>query len=161
LYNRKYLDSRFEAEMARVQRYGLELSVLLINVDNFKSVNETYGNSTGDAVLRNISALIRNASRNADIVARFGGEELILIVPNTPLRESEVLAERLCRLIDFSLLLNVTETGGKPVPHITVSVGVASVGPSATDVAGITAAVEAALAKAKLEGRNRVVIAKP
>jgi diguanylate cyclase (GGDEF)-like protein len=159
LYNRRYIDSRFAAEMSRVQRYGLEISVLMIDIDNFKSINETYGHSTGDAVLRNISALVRNASRNADIVGRFGGEEFILIAPSTPIREAEILAERLCRLIDFSLLLNVSETGGKPVPHITVSIGVASLSAQVTDVETLTAAVEGALLRAKQEGRNRVVIA--
>jgi diguanylate cyclase (GGDEF)-like protein len=160
LYNRRYLDSRIATEMARVQRYGLEISVLMIGIDSLKTVIDSLGCGAGEAVLRNISALIRNVSRNADIIARYSDEEIVLVAPSTPLQESEILAERLCRHIDFSLLLNVSETGGKPVPHITVSIGVASVNHNTADADALVAAAKAALNQAKHEGCNRVVIAK-
>jgi len=100
IYNRRYLDRRMEEEFSRSRRYGTPLAVLMLDIDHFKSINDTYGHQAGDLVLIHLGKLLLSSIRKADIVARYGGEELVIITPNSSLGGAVELAERIRRYIE-------------------------------------------------------------
>jgi diguanylate cyclase (GGDEF)-like protein len=159
IYNRRFFDKRIKEEITRAQRFDLQLSVFMIDIDHFKSVNDFYGHKTGDIVLRNLGKLILGASRNSDIIARYGGEEICLIAPNTPDHEAKIIAERLCQLVDSSTLITPEDTRRPDVPHITVSIGVATLNGLHGDSRNILAIADEAMYQAKSLGRNCVAVA--
>ncbi|MEI6970619.1 MAG: GGDEF domain-containing protein [bacterium] len=158
IYNRRYLDRRIEEEYARAERYALPLSVLLVDVDHFKHVNDTYGHRAGDQVLIALGQLLLGTVRGTDMVARYGGEEIVIVAPNTTLASAGQLAERMRQHVEMQ------EWGVTTAPHcqqqirITVSIGVASLSLGTDDYRGIIHNADAALYRAKKEGRNRVVM---
>jgi diguanylate cyclase (GGDEF)-like protein len=158
LYNRRYLDRRLEEELARAKRYALPLSILLVDIDHFKNVNDTYGHQAGDLVLSYLGKLVLNAVRTSDIAARYGGEELLVIAPNTPIVPAGALAERLRHHIESHELVLTSESSKRQSIHITVSIGVAVSTPRIDDIKKIVHEADAALYRAKQEGRNRVVV---
>jgi diguanylate cyclase (GGDEF)-like protein len=152
LYNRRYFDDRFRGEFAFAQRHGTVLGLLLIDIDHFKHVNDTYGHQVVDLVLRLVANSIQTMMRPEDVLARYGGEELIVIVRATSLRNLEILGTRMCRRIQ-TLPLDV------PDSHLAVTV---SIGVSCTDrdtpyssAAALLADADAAMYAAKASGRNR------
>ncbi len=152
LNNRRHLQERLEEECARAERYGSMLSLLLIDLDGLKELNDRLGHRAGDAALRRAASAIRSGSRASDVGARWGGDEFVVLAPDTSLDEAAHLAERIRSFVE-----EVT-TGG---PEITVSVGVATFDParwSATPEALVRVA-DTALYDAKRAGRNRVVVA--
>jgi diguanylate cyclase (GGDEF)-like protein len=153
LRNRRVVQERLEEEVGRAQRYGTALSVLLIDIDGLKELNDRHGHRAGDVALRKVATAIRNGSRATDRAARWGGDEFMLLAPNTGLTEARQLAERI-----RGLVAEGTSAPGEP---ITVSVGVAT-HDSARD-AGTTEALvrraDRALYEAKRLGRNLVVSA--
>jgi two-component system, cell cycle response regulator len=151
--NRRALTDRLAAEMERVRRYDSMLSVLLIDLDHFKSINDTYGHLAGDAVLSEVAAVLQRGIRAVDVVARYGGEEFVVLLPETGPAGASSFAERLRELIESHAFL---EARVEPL-RLTTSIGVASFpGFGVESVDDLFAASDQALYRAKAEGRNRV-----
>lgn len=153
-YNRHFLDERLEAEWSFAKRHGSRLSVLFVDADHFKKVNDTYGHAGGDAVLRALSAALSKSMRQEDVVARYGGEEFIVLVRSIETEAVLALAER----VRADIAATVIEHEGHVIP-VTVSIGVAThgEGSESESVEALVARADAALYKAKEQGRNRVV----
>lgn len=152
LSNHVTFQSMLRAEHERMCRYGSPYSVLLVDLDHFKRINDTHGHPAGDEVLRGVARLLRQRARVTDTVARYGGEEFALLLPETDREQAMTVAEDLCRLVrDGELALPVT-----------VSVGVASSSDALVDTAeALLAAADRALYGAKHGGRNRVGVSLP
>jgi diguanylate cyclase (GGDEF)-like protein len=150
--NRRALTEELQAELDRVQRYGLALSVLMIDLDYFKAVNDKFGHLVGDGVLRQLGELLRREVRSVDILARYGGEEFVIVLPETSLAGSMVFAERVRTRIegyDFGQ--------GEMSLHVTASIGVAStMAGEIAEAEAMVALADGALYRAKHEGRNLV-----
>jgi diguanylate cyclase (GGDEF)-like protein len=159
IYNRRYLDRRLHEEVTRSQRYELPLAILMIDVDHFKYVNDTFGHPCGDRVLTRLAQEVINAVRVSDLVARYGGEEILVIAPNTRLDEVMIVAERIRGLVEKVVLTPLVVKEGLPSSlHVTVSIGVATLGLTAHNVESLINCADEALYHAKSEGRNRIVI---
>lgn len=156
IYNRRYIDRKLEDEVARANRYRTPLSLLLLDIDHFKRVNDTYGHDLGDHVLRRIGDYLKRSVRRSDVLGRFGGEELLLILPQTGPHKSLQLAEKLRRGIEMTELLSPHETPDGAALHCTVSIGVTSYDVRRDTPQRLLKAVDEALYRAKAEGRNRV-----
>lgn len=150
LYNRRYMNKRFEEEIMKHQRYGTAFSVLLLDIDYFKKINDTFGHDKGDLVIKKISSLIQKNIRNTDICARWGGEEFLILASNSDLMGAVKLANNLKDLIENSDF----EINNK----VTVSIGVSSMNKHLEEES-LLKLVDNALYKAKEKGRNRVEIA--
>jgi diguanylate cyclase (GGDEF)-like protein len=162
IYNRRYLERRLTSEVARASRYGMPLSVLLLDIDHFKPINDSYGHQVGDVVLAELAQLIVNTVRTTDIVTRYGGEEIMVIAPSTPLKTATNLAERLRKIIEHRPFDVPAKLNRKlKALHITVSVGVACFGQSANDFQSLIQSTDEALYRAKKKGRNCVITARP
>lgn len=152
LYNRSTFVELTRQELARAQRQGSATSILLLDLDFFKHVNDTWGHPAGDAVLKNVAVVANNAVRSTDLVGRLGGEEFIILLPNTPLDAARKLAEKL------RASLERTPTAWQQ-GHIksTVSIGVASTTAAEhRDFDHLYTSADQALYSAKEKGRNRV-----
>jgi diguanylate cyclase (GGDEF)-like protein len=152
LYNKRYLLDRIESEVAFARRHASPLSLLMIDVDHFKLVNDRHGHLAGDAVLVNIARILTDAIRDEDVVARFGGEELAIVLRATELDAATSLAERVRRRVEESTV----DHGGESL-GVTISIGVAAY--PVTDAQtgrDLLAAADRALYRAKEDGRNRV-----
>lgn len=154
LYNRRYLDSTLERELARCQREGLPLSLMLIDLDHFKQINDTYGHQAGDEVLKQLADMLSAQARSADVVCRFGGEEFLLLLPNMPQAVALERAEQWQR--DFAAN---TIVFGEFRMQATLSIGLASYPGHGTSAQALIRSADRALYRAKTEGRNRVVVA--
>jgi two-component system cell cycle response regulator len=152
LLNRRAFMSMLVVEVDRCRRYHLPLSFLLLDIDHFKSVNDTYGHSTGDRLLMQIGAHLQSVLRTPDSAARWGGEEFVVALKNTDLGGGAVVADRLCRSI--SELRIPTDSG---VLSVTASIGVSSLQEGQTMEALIESADQAMYA-AKTAGRNRMAV---
>lgn len=159
VYNRRYFDRRIEEEFERAKRYGLPLSILILDIDYFKRINDTYGHQTGDSVLINLGKLLVNTVRNTDIVARYGGEEICIIATNTMDTPAIDLAERLRLLIAATNMVPTDEASGQPPIHVTVSFGVSALNSGVNTAAELLKNADMALYRAKNQGRNKVVAA--
>jgi len=155
VYNRHFLDERLEAELSYAKRNGTPISVLFVDADHFKKVNDTFGHAGGDAVLVALGKLLLATMRTEDIVARYGGEEFVLVVRGSSPSSVAHLAERIREGVQA---LEVTYED-KKIPF-TVSIGVSShtAEREVGDVAALLAIADGALYKAKEQGRNRVVV---
>jgi len=159
VYNRRHLERRLEEEVGKANRYGLPLAALLLDLDHFKRINDEHGHAVGDQVLRALGDLLLDAVRKADIVTRYGGEEVLVLAPHTSLAEGCLLAERLRASVVSKPLVPESETkDGQPL-RVTVSIGVAALGPEANDGPALLKAADEALYRAKRAGRDRVVAA--
>jgi diguanylate cyclase (GGDEF)-like protein len=139
-------------ELHRAQRYHRSLSLIVLDLDHFKAINDRHGHAVGDRVLREISRLVRDNLRAADIFCRWGGEEFVILTP-------EISAEDAGRLAD-KLGLRMREHRAKGVPHFTASFGVATYAPG-DDVESLFTKADHALYQAKSSGRDRVVVYQP
>lgn len=154
-YNRRYERPRLEEEMERARRYGEALSVLMLDLDHFKNVNDRYGHAVGDQVLEEFANRVRGATRRHDVFIRHGGEEFFLIMPNTDEQMALNVAERvLAQTRDDAF-----DVEGAPPIAQTVSGGVATWDGSETSES-LKIRADAALYEAKNQGRNRVCLAK-
>ncbi|WP_426415260.1 sensor domain-containing diguanylate cyclase [Aestuariirhabdus sp. LZHN29] len=148
LFNRRFLDESLKAELERSYRYSSELSILMFDVDHFKKFNDNHGHEQGDRVLQAIAREMRRLSRSVDFACRYGGEEFMIILPNTGLEGAGVLAERLRSDIEK------TEVDGL---RVTISIGVASARDhKPSDAANFISIADTALYEAKDAGRNCV-----
>lgn len=154
LFNRRAVFERLSAEAARSQRYGSALSLILCDVDQFKKINDTYGHIAGDRVLQHVADIIRSLVRKTDVVARYGGDEFIIILPETPLSHAVTLAERIQAMIEASTI-DVPGSGGI---SSSLSFGVSDLGPQPDDVHKVVRNADDALYDAKRSGRNRVSV---
>ncbi|HEX4934617.1 MAG TPA: diguanylate cyclase, partial [Gemmatimonadaceae bacterium] len=146
--NRRALTERLASELERVRRYESQVSVLLIDIDHFKRVNDSYGHLVGDDVLMDVGALLQSAVRSVDVVARYGGEEFVIALPETGLIGATAFAERIRELIEAHPF---SHAGGS-VLHLTASIGVASYpSPGLETVEDLLATADQALYRAKAE----------
>jgi len=149
IYNRRKFSELLDKEIERVERYNRALSVILLDIDNFKKINDTYGHDTGDYVLKRISRLIRENIRKVDTLARYGGEEFIIILPETNLKGSMAIAGRIRRVIE--------KTSLDKVGHITISAGISTF-TEGDSRQSIVKKADRGLYIAKREGKNRVSV---
>jgi diguanylate cyclase (GGDEF)-like protein len=152
LSNRRAFDDALTAEVERAKRFGGTLGLVLIDLDNFKAINDTYGHPQGDLVLREVSRVLRESSREIDHPARYGGEELALVLPGTDLEGAFNLAERVRVRIAG---LAIRRLDGAGALRVTASCGVAAVPRTAADESALIAAADRALYTAKGDGKNR------
>jgi diguanylate cyclase (GGDEF)-like protein len=149
LWNRAYLDARLNSELSAARRTGRPLSCIMCDVDRFKFINDTYGHSFGDEVLRAVAQAIAGSCRTEDIVCRYGGEEFAILLPGTSLEDAAQLAERLRVVVEGMALTCRDQT-----VSVTCSFGVANPGQSVPP--SVIELADQALYRAKHSGRNRV-----
>lgn len=149
LYNRYVFQQHLEEEMRRSNRYGGSFSLIMFDIDHFKSVNDRYGHDVGDRVLQRIAASVARAVRDPDILARWGGEEFMILLPETDAEKAGVLCERIRE--------DISRTDFEGVGHVTVSLGVADSCRGESREA-LLRNVDSALYQAKASGRNRWVL---
>ncbi len=156
VFNRRHFDSTLEAEVSRFLRYRTPLSLILVDVDHFKSVNDRFGHTVGDNVLREIAMVLKTVVRKADVVARYGGEELAVILGNTGESGAVILAERL--RVAVEQLEHRTQDGR--VFHTTASFGLSSLESQEAKVTceSFLTRTDEALYTSKKNGRNRVAV---
>ena len=153
LLNRRALVDRLATELDRARRYGTVLSLLMIDLDHFKQVNDTYGHLVGDEVLREAASLLQHAVRTVDIVARYGGEEFVVILPETGAEGAIAFAERTREKVAFHMFGGAHREGLR----LTASIGVATFPSTLVESAeDLFARADEALYRAKSSGRNRV-----
>jgi diguanylate cyclase (GGDEF)-like protein len=145
-----------DRELERSRRFGSSLGLVMIDIDDFKQVNDRHGHQQGDEVLAHVAAVLRRLSRDIDAPARYGGEELAVILPETELDGAALLAERMREAVE-SMQMPGARDGG--VLHVTASFGVAAVHENGIDGEALVAAADAALYRAKRAGKNRVEVA--
>ncbi len=153
LFNRRYLDEMLERELARAKREGPPLTVMMLDIDHFKKLNDTYGHQAGDEVLRSLADLLRNHSRAEDIPCRYGGEEFLLVLPNMSRDDAVPRAEQWRR--EFAAM---RITFGNATMSSTISIGVATFPDHGNTRNVLIEAADKALYVAKHNGRNRVEI---
>ena len=153
LYNVRQFHARLDNEIDRAERFGTPLSLVMLDIDKFKSVNDSYGHQQGDRVLVEVARVLRRLSRDVDLPARYGGEEMAVVLPQTDLPGAEQQAERMRAAIEG---MQIQRLDGDGLLPITASFGVASFPGQATDKTALIAAADAALYRAKRGGRNRV-----
>ncbi len=154
VYNRRYFDRRLHEEFSRSKRYNEPFSMIMIDVDHFKRINDHWGHQIGDLVLRRFAERIKISLRESDVLCRYGGEELGLLLPHTPLDAALALAEKLRCKVAASELLTTAEAEGLGAIQVTVSLGVASLLPDISSPAQLLGVADKALYFAKQAGRN-------
>ncbi|MDP2143335.1 MAG: diguanylate cyclase [Gallionella sp.] len=152
LYNHRMFYTMLEDEITRSQRYQRIIAMLLIDIDHFKRVNDTYGHVAGDRILEGVARVLESGARREDKVCRYGGEEIAVILPETNIKAATHLAERLRAAIEETTF---HDDAGKEI-RITVSIGVAELPSSAGSLQELVSAADTALYDAKQSGRNRV-----
>jgi diguanylate cyclase (GGDEF)-like protein len=151
LTNRRGLQDELDKEFVRARRHGRNFCVLMVDIDHFKNVNDTHGHGVGDAVLAEVAATARSQTRDVDVVARYGGEEIMVIAPETTLAQGTALAERIRATVDALLV----QHDGKEV-HVTVSIGCAEFSGADSSSEALVGRADGKLYAAKRAGRNRV-----
>jgi len=151
LHNRAYFEERFIASLSNARRHGRDFSLLILDIDHFKKVNDTFGHSVGDQALRTIGSIVQSRCRNEDIVCRYGGEEFVILTPDVPLQGAATLAESLRSIIEAARI-----EGARSVVNVTASIGVAQALPESQ--MSLIARADEALYFAKNQGRNRVAV---
>jgi diguanylate cyclase (GGDEF)-like protein len=154
VHNRRYFMGRAEEELHRAQRYGRAFSLLLIDVDHFKRVNDTFGHQVGDDVLVAVARRLGTSLRSTDVLARYGGEEFVVCLPETDIERARDAAERLRAAIDAEVVPALGRS-------VTVSIGGAALTPDALSIPSLLKLADDALYRAKAAGRNRVELAAP
>jgi len=155
LYNRRYLDAHLDELIERVHKDGISAAVLMFDIDHFKQVNDTHGHAAGDDVLKELAARTVNSVRSVDLVARWGGEEFVVVMPETDLAIATAVAERLRAAVAREPFTVKDE--GKNLP-VTISIGVTAATEQDDDRDKILKRADAALYTAKTRGRNCVIV---
>jgi diguanylate cyclase (GGDEF)-like protein len=154
-YNRRYLELRLDEELARAKRYGVPLSLIMLDIDRFKRVNDEFGHSVGDDALRELVAVVSQIVRETEIVSRYGGEEFVIVFPQTSGEDCASVGERARRTVEGHLFCEESTPDGI---RLTVSAGVATYPADAADAKALIDAADRALYDAKRAGRNKVAI---
>jgi len=152
MFNRRHLMERLAQEIDRAERYQNSLSLMILDMDKFKSFNDAYGHIKGDELLKAFSSILKDTVRTSDIAGRYGGEEFCVVLPNTSIKGAALIAERIRKAVE-GLAIPMAE--GQPAAGRTVSVGVTEFS-SGDSLEKLLAAADAALYRAKDGGRNRV-----
>ena len=150
LYIRRFFLAKVSEELRRSERYKHPFAIVMVDIDHFKNVNDTYGHSEGDQVLKAVSNLFKDTIRQVDIVARFGGEEFVMLLPETDKENALKLAERLRE--------KVAELTFEQVPCVRISLGVSGYPEDGSEIESLIKKADAALYKAKQSGRNRSIV---
>jgi diguanylate cyclase (GGDEF)-like protein/PAS domain S-box-containing protein len=156
LFNRRYMSSILERETYRSERHQRPLSILMIEIDNFKRINDSFGHEAGDITLKAVAGLIQSNSRSDDVACRFGGDEFVLILSETSLESAMVCAERLREATAFLQLAHE----GQSINGLTLSIGIAMFPQHGVNIISTLRAADIAMYQAKQTGKNRVMIAK-
>lgn len=157
LHNRRFLEETLEKECARAVRYQRSLALLLLDLDHFKRFNDTHGHEAGDLLLTELGHAIRSRLRTADTACRLGGEEFVVLLPDTGLEAAQTLAEQIrLRVADLRLRMD-----GRPLGEVTVSIGVAATPDHGGSGRMLLRTADGAMYQAKSQGRNQVVVAEP
>lgn len=152
LYNRRALFSRLVEEHSRVERYKENFSLMIIDIDDFKNVNDTYGHQVGDAILKNLASFLKGNLRTSDFVSRFGGEEFIAILPSTDMTKAKRVAEKLRHMLGKKVF---EDKKGEVKIKITVSVGISQCTPG-DNIDSLIKRADDALYLAKDNGKNAI-----
>ncbi len=152
LYNHRYFQESLKQQMETAKRYGSSVSLIIVDIDFFKKFNDTYGHQAGDAVLRQVAQVLKKNVRTSDIVCRYGGEEMSIILPNTNNKEARTNAERICKAVaEKPFKLNATDES-----HVTISLGVATYPEDGEIPKDLIETADKGLYRAKENGRNQV-----
>jgi two-component system cell cycle response regulator len=154
LFNRRYMESHLGTLVEQAAARGKPIAVLIVDIDYFKAVNDTHGHDAGDDVLREFALRIRKSIRNIDLACRYGGEEFVIVMPETDMAVATMVAERLRRRIanePFAI-----QQGARNL-DMTISIGIAALAGATDNAAAILKRADTALYRAKRDGRNRVV----
>ena len=154
LLNRRAMEEALDTQLRRSQRTKEPFVVMMLDLDYFKRINDQHGHPVGDRALKHVAALLRSAMRTSDSLGRFGGEEFVLLLPNTPMDQAEVVAEKIRDLLERSPLPTEQST-----VTLSASIGVAQWSEAVEDISRVLSRADAALFQAKVQGRNRVVAA--
>jgi two-component system cell cycle response regulator len=153
LYNRRYFDRHLGVMLGKAREQARDMALMMLDIDYFKAVNDTYGHDVGDLVLKEFALRLRRNIRGVDLACRYGGEEFVVLMPDTDFRAAQAVAER----VRLAMSEKVFEVGTPDPLDLTVSVGVAlNQGPDDTPEQVLKRA-DVALYRAKREGRNRVI----
>jgi diguanylate cyclase (GGDEF)-like protein len=155
LFNRRYMEETLERELLRASRKNLSIGIIMLDVDDLKQFNDTYGHAAGDEILRVLGAMQLRHVRGDDIPCRYGGDEFMIVLPDASL---EITRERAQCLCDLVRQLNF-HFGKRPLEDVTISVGVAVYPKNGTTSVDVLRAADNALYRAKREGHGRVVVA--
>ncbi|NOK64020.1 MAG: hypothetical protein GFH25_541220n50 [Chloroflexi bacterium AL-N10] len=155
LFNRRYVDETLEIEIHRAQRSGLPIGIMLIDLDHFKHVNDTYGHDMGDALLQAVATLLQDYVRSGDIVARYGGEEFLMVLPGIPRPPLQKRGEMLCAAVRALCVIH----NGQALGRCSCSIGIAIYPSHGSDAFGLIKAADQSLYQAKAAGRDCVVVA--
>ncbi|MEN6429344.1 MAG: GGDEF domain-containing protein [Coriobacteriales bacterium] len=153
LHNYRYLQQRLDDEVSRARRYGKTLSFLMLDVDDFKHVNDEHGHLVGDGVLAGLGRILKQSVREVDVVARYGGEEFSVLLPETDAAGAFIVAEKIREAVS---LHKFPDEEGEPTIHVTVSVGLANLPVHADDKESLLKAADDAVYHAKETGKDRV-----
>ncbi|MBA1380368.1 sensor domain-containing diguanylate cyclase [Pseudomonas brassicacearum] len=153
LYNRGHWEGSLKAAYARHQRYGNALSLVMLDIDHFKHVNDNYGHQAGDKVIEQLAQLLREHARESDVAGRYGGEEFGVVLSDTDQAGARIFAERLRQAVEQLLV----QYNGQDI-RFTISLGVADLSAPANDHAELIARADQALYTSKKTGRNRVTV---
>ena len=154
LPNRRKIIVDLQEEVIRANRYSTPLSISLLDLDHFKNINDTYGHTTGDEALRNVSARLREHIRHPDSIGRYGGEEFLIVLPNSEIQAAGEQAERLCQTVRTMQIDSNGHTFG-----VTISIGVAQYKIGVENWEQFLHRADEALYKAKDQGRDQWVVA--
>jgi diguanylate cyclase (GGDEF)-like protein/PAS domain S-box-containing protein len=155
LFNRRYLDESMQREMFRCKRHDASTGIIMIDVDRFKVYNDTYGHEVGDVLLRELACFLKMHTRDEDILCRYGGEEFILLMPDSDTANARKRGEKLCTLVRNTLRINHQGI----TYQLTISLGVSAFPESGHTIEAAQKAADTALNDAKRQGRDRVVVA--
>ncbi|MBL8950020.1 MAG: GGDEF domain-containing protein [Myxococcaceae bacterium] len=151
VFNRRYFEEAVEREISRCHRYSRELTLVMVDIDHFKQINDSYGHLAGDHVLKHVASAIKTRIRREDMLARYGGEEFALLLPEVDLKGGVALAEKIRKLIEKQKF----EFDKQEIP-VTISAGVAGLATPSYEASDLVRAADTQLYAAKNDGRNRV-----
>jgi two-component system cell cycle response regulator len=154
LFNRRYMESHLTTLVEQAASRGKPLTVMVIDIDYFKAINDSHGHDAGDDVLRDFALRIKRSIRGIDLACRYGGEEFVLVMPETDMAVAAMVAERLRRRIAAEPF--AIQQGARSIP-VTISIGIAALRDKADTAAAVLKRADQALYRAKRDGRNRVV----
>lgn len=155
LHNRRYLDRHMSVFLARAENRNRPLSVVMIDFDHFKTINDQFGHDAGDEVLREFATRLRKIVRNMDVICRYGGEEFVIVLPDASAEIGALVAERVRKMVAEKPFSIGKEQG---MAQLTISVGISELRVKDDDCEALFARAEAAMLKAKSRGRNRIVL---
>jgi len=154
LFNHDYFQNILKREFELARRHGHHLSLILMDIDHFKRFNDTWGHQVGDLVLKEVSQIIKASCRGGDVVARYGGEEMVAILPMTSVEDAEIVAERIRKQIEAHRVTHKNEQ-----LNVTISLGLACMNSTTTDKDNLIRRSDSALYRSKAGGRNRLTVA--